>query len=73
MLEQGKGSIVNIASIGGFIAYPHTSAYLATKGGVVQLTRALALEWIGARAGERDRADALQHADDRRACDAARR
>jgi NAD(P)-dependent dehydrogenase (short-subunit alcohol dehydrogenase family) len=47
MLEQGKGSIVNIASIGGFIAYPHTSAYLATKGAVVQLTRALALEWIG--------------------------
>ena len=47
MLEQGKGSIVNIASIGGFIAYPHTAAYLASKGGVVQLTRALALEWIG--------------------------
>jgi NAD(P)-dependent dehydrogenase (short-subunit alcohol dehydrogenase family) len=47
MLEQGSGSIVNIASIGGFIAYPHTAAYLATKGAVVQLTRALALEWIG--------------------------
>jgi NAD(P)-dependent dehydrogenase (short-subunit alcohol dehydrogenase family) len=47
MLEQGRGSIVNIASIGGFIAYPHTSAYLATKGAVVQLTRALALEWVG--------------------------
>jgi NAD(P)-dependent dehydrogenase (short-subunit alcohol dehydrogenase family) len=47
MLENGKGSIINIASIGGFIAYPHTAAYLATKGAVVQLTRALALEWIG--------------------------
>lgn len=47
MLAQGKGSIVNIASIGGFIAYPHASAYLASKGGVVQLTRGLALEWIG--------------------------
>jgi NAD(P)-dependent dehydrogenase (short-subunit alcohol dehydrogenase family) len=47
MLEKGTGSIVNIASIGGVIAYPHTSAYLASKGGVVQLTRALALEWIG--------------------------
>ena len=47
MLERGSGSIVNVASIGGFIAYPHTSAYLATKGAVVQLTRALALEWIG--------------------------
>lgn len=47
MLEQGGGSIVNIASIGGFVAYPHASAYLASKGGVVQLTRGLALEWVG--------------------------
>jgi NAD(P)-dependent dehydrogenase (short-subunit alcohol dehydrogenase family) len=47
MLDRGKGSIINIASIGGFVAYPHASAYLASKGGVVQLTRGLALEWIG--------------------------
>lgn len=47
MIAQGKGSIVNIASIGGFIAYPHSSAYLASKGGVVQTTRSFALEWIG--------------------------
>lgn len=47
MLDQGQGSIVNLASIGGFVAYPHASAYLASKGGIVQLTRALALEWIG--------------------------
>jgi NAD(P)-dependent dehydrogenase (short-subunit alcohol dehydrogenase family) len=47
MLEQGKGSIINIASIGGFIAYPHSSAYLASKGGVVQATRSFALEWNG--------------------------
>jgi NAD(P)-dependent dehydrogenase (short-subunit alcohol dehydrogenase family) len=46
MLAAGKGSIVNIASIGGFVAYPHASAYLASKGGVVQVTRGLALEWI---------------------------
>lgn len=46
MLAAGKGSIVNIASIGGLVAYPHASAYLASKGGVVQLTRALALEWL---------------------------
>jgi NAD(P)-dependent dehydrogenase (short-subunit alcohol dehydrogenase family) len=46
MLAQGRGSIVNLASIGGFIGYPHASAYVATKGGIVQLTRVLALEWI---------------------------
>ena len=49
MLERGAGSIVNIASIGGFVAYPHPSAYLASKGGVVQLTKALALEWVDRR------------------------
>jgi NAD(P)-dependent dehydrogenase (short-subunit alcohol dehydrogenase family) len=47
MLEGAGGSIINIASIGGFVAYPDAAAYLASKGGVVQLTRALALEWIG--------------------------
>ena len=46
MLAQGRGSIINVASIGGFVAYPHASAYVATKGAVVQLTRVLALEWI---------------------------
>jgi NAD(P)-dependent dehydrogenase (short-subunit alcohol dehydrogenase family) len=46
MIAQGKGSIVNIASIGGSIAYPHSSAYLASKGGVIQTTRSFALEWI---------------------------
>jgi NAD(P)-dependent dehydrogenase (short-subunit alcohol dehydrogenase family) len=46
MLAAGKGSIINLASIGGFIAYPHASAYLSSKGGVVQMTRGLALEWL---------------------------
>lgn len=45
MLEQGKGSIINLASIGSFVAYPWASAYLASKGGIVGVTRALALEW----------------------------
>jgi NAD(P)-dependent dehydrogenase (short-subunit alcohol dehydrogenase family) len=46
MLARGSGSIVNIASIGAFISYPHASAYLSSKGGVLNLTRGLALEWI---------------------------
>src|SRR5207302_906117 len=46
MLAQGSGSIVNLASIGAFIAYPHASAYNASKGGVLNLTRILALEWV---------------------------
>jgi NAD(P)-dependent dehydrogenase (short-subunit alcohol dehydrogenase family) len=45
MLARGKGSIINMASIGSFVAYPWASAYLASKGGVAQVTRALALEW----------------------------
>jgi NAD(P)-dependent dehydrogenase (short-subunit alcohol dehydrogenase family) len=45
MLAQGRGSIINLASIGASIAYPLTTAYLQSKGGVAQLTRSLALEW----------------------------
>ena len=45
MLDAGRGSIINIASIGSFVAYPLASAYLASKGGVLQITRSLALEW----------------------------
>jgi NAD(P)-dependent dehydrogenase (short-subunit alcohol dehydrogenase family) len=44
MMAQGGGKIINIASIGGFIAYPGSIAYLASKGGVVQLTRGFAVE-----------------------------
>lgn len=46
MLARGAGSIINIASIGASIAYPQATAYLQSKGGVAQLTRSLALEWI---------------------------
>src|SRR5207302_1138207 len=46
LLAQRSGSIVNMASIGAFISYPHASAYNASKGAVLNLTRVLALEWI---------------------------
>ncbi len=46
MKKRGGGSIVNLASIMGFSGgiFPNAS-YQATKGAVVNLTRALALEW----------------------------
>jgi 2-deoxy-D-gluconate 3-dehydrogenase len=44
MASQRRGKIINIASIGGFIAYPGSIAYLASKGGVVQLTKGFAVE-----------------------------
>lgn len=46
LIRDGKGgSIVNIASILGLRVAGHVAAYTAAKAGVVQLTRALALEW----------------------------
>ena len=45
MRAAGRGSIVNIASILGLRVAGHVSAYAASKAGLVQLTKALALEW----------------------------
>lgn len=45
MLRQGRGSIINMTSIGGLVALPLSVAYCASKGGVVQLTRTLGVEW----------------------------
>jgi NAD(P)-dependent dehydrogenase (short-subunit alcohol dehydrogenase family) len=45
MVAAGCGSIVNLASTLGLVGFPGTVAYVASKGGVVQLTRALAVEW----------------------------
>jgi NAD(P)-dependent dehydrogenase (short-subunit alcohol dehydrogenase family) len=45
MLAQGSGSIVNCASILGVFGQSQTAAYTAAKGGVVNLTRTLALEY----------------------------
>jgi NAD(P)-dependent dehydrogenase (short-subunit alcohol dehydrogenase family) len=45
-LLDGGGAIVNVASNAGLMGQPYTAAYCASKGGVVNLTRALALEYI---------------------------
>jgi 2-deoxy-D-gluconate 3-dehydrogenase len=45
MLEQKRGKIVNIASLLSFQGGVFVPAYAASKGGVAQLTKALANEW----------------------------
>ena len=43
-LRKSKGNIVNIASDAGLIGVPGITVYCASKGGVVNMTRAMALE-----------------------------
>jgi len=47
MLERGSGKIVNIASLLAFQGGVFVPAYAASKGGVAQVTKALANEWAG--------------------------
>jgi NAD(P)-dependent dehydrogenase (short-subunit alcohol dehydrogenase family) len=47
MVEMGRGGkIINVASIGALIGWPNMSAYCASKGGCLQLTKSMALEWV---------------------------
>ena len=43
--QPGGGSIVNIASVVGAVGLAGSVGYQASKGGVIQLTRTLAVEW----------------------------
>ncbi len=45
MLEKGRGKIINVASLQSFRAFANSIPYGASKGGVVQLTRAMAEAW----------------------------
>ncbi len=47
MLEQGSGSVVNVASIAGLVGIADRAAYNASKHGLIGLTRTLAAEWGG--------------------------
>lgn len=44
MIKQGGGAIVNTSSVGGIRGFPHHSAYVAAKHGVVGLSKTAALE-----------------------------
>jgi NAD(P)-dependent dehydrogenase (short-subunit alcohol dehydrogenase family) len=45
MIEREYGKIINMSSILGTVALPHQVAYAASKGGVDQITKVMALEW----------------------------
>jgi NAD(P)-dependent dehydrogenase (short-subunit alcohol dehydrogenase family) len=45
MLERGYGRIINLCSTLSFISIPDRTPYASSKGGLLQLTRTLALEW----------------------------
>lgn len=47
MVEQGAGSIVNMASVAGLVGLTNRYAYCATKGAIVSMTRAMALDYAG--------------------------
>ena len=45
MIERGFGRIINIASMGSFLALFEVAAYSASKSAVASLTKSLAIEW----------------------------
>jgi gluconate 5-dehydrogenase len=45
MAKRGWGRVINIASLQSYRAFGNSAPYGAGKGGVVQLTRAIAQEW----------------------------
>jgi NAD(P)-dependent dehydrogenase (short-subunit alcohol dehydrogenase family) len=46
-LAKAKGAIINIASVYAYFGAAHAPAYAASKAGVVQLTKSLAIAWAG--------------------------
>ncbi len=45
MIERRYGRIINVASLGSFLALFEVAAYCASKAGVTSLTKSLAIEW----------------------------
>jgi NAD(P)-dependent dehydrogenase (short-subunit alcohol dehydrogenase family) len=45
LIQRGRGKVINVASVLAGVGLPGYSVYSATKGAIVALTRALAVEW----------------------------
>ena len=45
MIQQGGGKIINMVSVGAVVGFPRQVGYCASKGGILQLTKVLALDW----------------------------
>jgi NAD(P)-dependent dehydrogenase (short-subunit alcohol dehydrogenase family) len=43
--ESGRGRVINIVSLGSFLAFHEVAAYCASKAALLSLTRSLAIEW----------------------------
>lgn len=45
MVARRKGSIINVSSVGGLVGFAGFAAYVSAKGGVIQLTRSIAIDY----------------------------
>jgi len=45
MVAKRKGSIINVSSVGGLVGFAGFAAYVSAKGGVIQLTRSIAIDY----------------------------
>ena len=49
MLHQGGGTIINMGSVAGLVGLPNRAAYCASKGAVIALTKAMAVDYATQR------------------------